>query len=1054
MGNLIYTGQGTLVTGSMTANTQKINAKSVAKYVLLPGIIPRAKELGSEGFGILAFLFASVFQAVRILPASHPFLQTANIGKFSIIQVLVAAANNIHVSRRNLDQVVVFGAILMAIVLLFLQIILLLCGIMSGAAFAQSATATVTWTTIFETQYPEVDIAFLMLDYVFGLPTMGGGAATTSFFGSNALQATGGPTPFHQGMHALFNFYNLALLLVGALIFIYYLVVVVVETAQTGVPFGRRFSKLYAPFRLVIAVGLLVPIGYGFNSAQYITLYAAKLGSSFATNGWLLYNKVINEEMKTAFNNPNDGNPTGASNKSLVARPRFPPSDELLYFSSVYHACREIYAIWSPANYINPQKGTCINAYVVINGTPKPLVKNDSPACQGAAGGGGAGSEYTYADAKKDFGRGDLEIVLGEYNPEKHTQYAGGVRPYCGKMTVSLGNDNPSIWAYTDSGDTGSGSGSGDQDGQAGIRAVESIYFDMVKELLRLPGDEVAAGAGGGVVGVVEDVIPGDNPFNSFGERAAHATVPTCKKGSNPNCTHDVCHKSDVLNDAATCGKPLWTPTATAFQDAVNQSRTQRDLKLNNAYKEFRNGLNLKIMTDLEKRGWGGAGIWYNYIADVNGSFTNAIYAAPSVRDWPQVMEFVRTQRQAQDKAVDSCNVFNPNLGDNKQVEFTKAINADIAKAMSAAYQYFNCEKPNQDTGTPAVAAPTATAGGPGGGCGNPSTAYAYGTVTKGVTSNIFIDFISVVFGLNGLFDIRSCSEIDPTTGQSIVHPLAQLSTIGKSLVENSIRSMAMALGAAFGGGLLGMLGNSVGAALGATSSMFVGIASIGLTAGFVLYYILPFLPFIYFFFAVGSWVKSIFEAMVGAPLWALAHLRIDGDGLPGQFAVSGYFLIFEIFLRPIVTVFGLIGGMAIFGAMAAVLNTIFDLVVMNVTAAPPEGSTATVNIGAVESFRRGVVDQFFFTIMYAVLLYMMATASFKMIDTVPKYVMRWINSKVPTFNDNKSDPTENLTSYVAVSGAGLSRQVFSGLTDLGRGAGQTLGAILTETQGKPKGGA
>ena len=50
--------------------------------------------------------------------------------------------------------------------------------------------------------------------------------------------------------------------------------------------------------------------------------------------------------------------------------------------------------------------------------------------------------------------------------------------------------------------------------------------------------------------------------------------------------------------------------------------------------------------------------------------------------------------------------------------------------------------------------------------------------------------------------------------------------------------------------------------------------------------------------FAVGGWVKGLFEAMVGVPLWALAHIRIDGQGLAGDAALNGYFLIFEIFIH------------------------------------------------------------------------------------------------------------------------------------------------------------
>lgn len=1010
----------------MAANTQKINAKSVVKYVFLPGIVPRAKELGGEGFAYLSFLFASVFQAVRILPPNHPYVQPGNIGKFSIRQVIVAAANNIEVSRRNIDQVIVFAAILSAVILMAMQFILLVCGIFASNAYA--GAGGVGWQSMFETQYPQVDIAFLMLDYVFGIPDLQAGGAVT-FFGSNALQETGGPTPFHQGLHALFNFYNLALLLVGVLIFMYYVIVVVVETAQSGVPFGRRFSKLYAPFRLIFAIGMLVPFGYGFNGSQYITLYAAKLGSSFATNGWLLFNAIINEQMGA------EATITGAPRTAMVARPRFPASDELMYFSSVYHACREMYAIWVPAEYENPTNGVCINAYVVHDNQAQAIIPNNTPACAAAPVAGGAGGNYTYAQAKADFHGGEVEILLGEYDPSRWAQYAGGVNPYCGKITVSMANDNPSIF-LEGAGPEGGGFG------PEGVRYIEQIYYELVREILRVPGE----GAAGGF-----PVLTADNRFAIFGERSAHATVPHCRVGTGPGCLKDYCWKADELGDAAECGEGTkMRPPSEVFQDALNFSRTRKEIMLNQAYNEYRNGLDFRMTEALGRRGWGGAGILYNDISDVNGAFTGAIYAAPSVRKWPSVMEYVRSQKQAQDKSTNSCKIFEPNLADGKKVEFTNKTDIDVAKATYYAYEYFNCEKPNQDTS--GIAAGGANIGEiQGTNCGAGGAGSYYGTVTDGMSANALIDIISVIFGINGLFDLRSCSEIDPATGQSIVHPLAMLSTIGKSLVENSIRSMGMALGAAFGGGMIGMLGSSMGAALDNASGMFTGIATIGLSAGFLLYYILPFLPFIYFFFAVGSWVKSIFEAMVGAPLWALAHLRIDGEGLPGSSAASGYFLIFEIFLRPIVTVFGMIGGIACFSASVAVLNNIFDQVVINVTGATPDGSNATMNIGTVDSFRRGVIDQFFFTMMYAILVYMMATSSFKMIDTIPKFVMRWLNSRVSTFNDNKEDPTQNLTRYASLGGAEIGGQIMQGARQGASGMGQAAGAFMKEAAGGGK---
>jgi conjugal transfer/type IV secretion protein DotA/TraY len=211
--------------------------------------------------------------------------------------------------------------------------------------------------------------------------------------------------------------------------------------------------------------------------------------------------------------------------------------------------------------------------------------------------------------------------------------------------------------------------------------------------------------------------------------------------------------------------------------------------------------------------------------------------------------------------------------------------------------------------------------------------------------------------------------------------------------------------------------------------------AFIGLTAGFILFYVLPFLPFLYFFFAVGAWVKSIFEAMVGVPLWALAHLRIDGEGLPGDSASNGYFLIFEIFLRPILTVFGLIASTIIFTAQVRVLNFIWALVIDNLTGFAGGQDTVVASFYDVV-IHRDIVDQFFFTIVYTIIVYMMATASFKLIDTLPDNILRWMGAGVSSFGDINDDPTEGLTRYAAIGGMTFGQKASEGVVQLGKGIG------------------
>lgn len=946
----------------MVANTQKINAKSVLGYVFLPGIIPRFKELFSGSFSYLAFLFAQLFEAVRILPPTHPYTKSRNMGTFTVRQVLATAANHIEFSRKNADQVTVYILILASIILLLLQAALFLLNVLVGKALASPPAAPPGFTTIFQTPHPQTDIAFLMLDYVFGIPGSTGG--TSTFFGSNALIGSNGPTPFHQGMHALFEFYNYAILLVAVLIFMYYVFVVVIETAQTGVPFGARFSKVYAPLRLVTAIGLLIPLNYGFNSAQYITLTAAKMGSSFATNGWTTYNRIT-------------ANPAGVTNSSILAQVRPPEILGIAQFGSVYHACREIYATYVAKN-ITATGATRreIKPYVIVNGTAKEFLS------------------YPYQQAKQDLGKNTLSVILGELDPSEHRDFAGGVRPYCGVIQIDMNNDNPQ--GFTGNADTG------------GVRRVERAYYELVRQIL---------------------IVESTNRMQAIGERSARAYIPV--PHISEGGIQDPCYRSSDLGDSATCGRPLVFPPVTAVQDDFDAYQVNTRAVINDAYTNFRSNLNLQLPDELVRRGWGGAGIWYNRIAEINGTFTAAVYAVPTVQKYPEVMEFIKDRKRETDTNSEACKSFDPNLANNIQIEYPNPYDQGVAQATVKMYEFWACDRPGEPNPLP-----------------------------RGMTGNAVLDLIGTVFGINGLFQMREQTKADPATGQPQTHPVAALTAVGKALLENAIRSTGMAIGASFGGGLTAILGRHVGAALQSLSSMFISIATIGLTAGFILYYILPFLPFIYFFFAVGSWVKSIFEAMVGVPLWALAHLKIDGEGFSGPAAAGGYFLILEIMLRPFATVLGLIGGFATFSAMVAVLNTLFDLVVANIVGDVPSATSGrSITVGGAEFLRRGQIDQFFFTITYAILVYMMATASFKMIDMVPKYFMRWIGSSVSTFNDATGDPTQNLTSYTAIAGQSIGPQVLGGITGASRATGQGISAVIEELSSQggasaPRGGA
>ena len=116
-------------------------------------------------------------------------------------------------------------------------------------------------------------------------------------------------------------------------------------------------------------------------------------------------------------------------------------------------------------------------------------------------------------------------------------------------------------------------------------------------------------------------------------------------------------------------------------------------------------------------------------------------------------------------------------------------------------------------------------------------------------------------------------------------------------------------------------------------------------------------------------------------------------------------------------------------------MNEIFDLVVVNT------GGT-DLSQPSDQQFSRHVIDEFFFTCVYAVILYMMAVSSFKMITLVPNNILRWMGQNISSFSDGAPDPTQGLIQYGALGGARIGGQLAGGVTRLGEAGGTFLSGV------------
>lgn len=880
-----------------------LTPKGFFKFTLLPGIAPRLRDLMAGGFRYIAMFTALIYRSVGLLPAGHPYLNPENFGRFGLHNVVFQAASNLKFDRKHVDQIAIFFLLLLGFVLLVLQF-----GLLAGALFIGSAKAAGAMPTDFVGWFtpadPTNDLAYVLLDRVFGVPGLFGSCVeqNVACFGSSVSDGPW-PFPYHGAMQNMFALYSEALLIVATIIVLYLIVNIVVETAETGTPFGRRFNRVWAPLRIVAGLGLLIPVSYGLNSAQYITLHAAKWGSGFATNGWNRF--VDNITAPTLLGEPN----------SLTSIPEFPsmPQD-IFQFFTVVSTCVDAYRAMYNMD---------IQAYVVrgtTNPAPVYMLLDDM--------------NMTVQEIAAWTG-GDMIVRFGEHNPTEYKNEKGYVFPYCGEMTYKIMSQGaPSITTGTT---------------LATESPVDMITKNYIVNILQFGWYDMKTQSPG--TGTGSDFVY----IGDWAKNINRRYLPQNRDPAAPLPTEE--EKQFILTDYR-----YW------IEDALRDAYAQMG--------------NYPWAEDAKIYGWGGAAIWYNKIAQVNGDLTAAVFNLPQPTKYPHILELIQAAHRKEDSSFTGNKRFEPHHSDNSQVELPDPAYFPMAQAMHQAFVSWN------DTTY---------------GCGDSS----YGAISSDIgcgrrpaTGNQIMDFIYVLFGMEGLWDMRRNEH---------VYPLAQLASLGRALVEHGVT----VLGYSAGSGILGLVtsGTMVGAMGKAVSGFLLGIGMIGLSIGLVLFYVIPFMPFLYFFFAVGGWIKGVFEAMVGVPLWALAHLKIDGEGLPGRAAMNGYYLLVEVFIRPILIVFGLIASIVVFYAMVRTLNNMFELVISNLAGFNHTNAQAVAadSTGSI-AYYRGIIDQFFYTILYALVVYMIAQSTFKLIDLIPKSILRWMHGSVESFGDQLQPPAENLT--------------------------------------------
>lgn len=736
----------------------------------------------------------------------------------------------------------------------------------------------------------DLDWGCRILSFLFDENTVPGGNHVTYV---KYDPATGKATPVeeepgivHGALRAMMAFFSNAILVIASLKLLYELLQMTAETAHSGQIGGRETNQLWTPIRLVVAIGLLVPLSSGMNSGQHIILQIAKWGSGMASQAWVVFTDAL------------------IRNEKLTE-----PSPARIYKLAMNtfktYVCVEI------ADYFASETGL-----------PGDSIRG----------------EYNR------FRVGQSEqIKLGTASHDD----------VCGSFTFRLPAENVSANPFRE------------EDAR--------ISYELTKI--------------------------NEEAFLDAKERINSAAIQTSKlflPGGDIN----------FLKDASI----ITIPIRNYQEDIANRLRTA-----NVGQKAF-DAIVEKIRTVSRERGWTSAGSLFLAIARAQGQIITGGMNIP----------------EASGPDMFVLDKFYPDVAPRYRLF--------LSWLEESAQNHSNLGSPSQLTVIPRGPQP-----------GEIRTvddtleeSYLWKAITNFGEWTIdkllwAMDKLAVYTGLWSYDPARAFGDLGATT-----NPFGEISALGHKKIRLGLNYLGLSFwlsglsGAADGGSKLisesatpAVLGFKAflavaGKTLSVINAIVVMIATLFLLAGIMLGYIVPLFPFVRFFFAILTWLGTLMEGMICLPFLALAHLTPKGEGFTGQNARGGYYLIFQIFLRPVLTVFGLIAAMLMFYVAAKFLNSMFY--------------EATSGIEVYDGAAMKFIQKLVYSLIYVGLIYISANLAFKMIDQIPKHALKWMGQQV------SEEPYDDHNNFLQIAGAIGGQQLISNFTSLPKDMGGLIGTPISAT--------
>lgn len=699
------------------------------------------------------------------------------------------------------------------------------------------------------------------------------------------LSGNGGP--MQNALGPLLATYSSAVLVVASFITAWAVFSIVTDTARTGTLGGGRHNMVWTPIRFIFALGLMVPIGGGANSGQFMVMKLAEWGSNLGSSGWQAYTASI-------------------ATASLVAA---------VEGENVTWLARDMGRIF-----------TCVTAY--------------NAYLYASTGTSFATGDPVNGDVNENWVR---RIDDWSGNPYVNTRYYGNQlnKDMCGSVSIPLWDDpsiagpNPvDIFKRTT---------------RVGFAAAyQQMLPDAIRLGCAVAAEEVEEdGFDGdqchGGVGVEHTTIATGTPANRGAPAAIIGTPAYIAGGGNMDingleglaCGGNGAQDEDMPDQS--CLNAMMNSYAQLIlgPDLVMDPGSPPDGILEGARAGLVAGFaGTTGWNNMMAQGWAGMGSFFSEISRINREMLQS--------SRPEISTNTKGALQSGDH--DDCGFWD-SVGGFLGIGGDECTKEEHTAQVMASLSRYDTWWDSNGALEGVVLAGNDGAGNTGnavGGSGeaaviNKEESSSWSSIKKALTGGMpgLVSFLAG--GDGGGYFLYTLAEYRQP-GAPEVFPMAEIAHAGQTMYERAMWMYGIILTGSIIGGAIPYLGGGVVATVaGPIGELMLLLAQAMFLPGVMLMFYVPLIPWMRVTFAVIGWLVTVFEAVAMVPIAALAHLRTDGEGLMGPLAQGAYMLWLNVLLRPILTVIGYVGAMLIFNAGSQFVG---DTLAQTIPSAQPGGGT------------------------------------------------------------------------------------------------------------------